>query len=86
MSKAFKCDRCKNYYDPYVGQDFSLYGHIEKVDLCPACQDKLTKWAKEYEFFECVNEEETAKRTEMPEIEAAEPVPGEIGYEEAAGE
>lgn len=57
MSKAFKCVRCKNYYDKYGGQEFSLYRDTEKVDLCPACQDKLTKWAKEYEFFECVNEE-----------------------------
>ena len=58
MSKALKCDRCHNYYDPYKSTYLIMGPNMAGVDLCPACRDKLTKWLKEYEFFESVCEEE----------------------------
>lgn len=57
MSKAFKCDRCKQYYDQF-SKPYSILEHDKKdmLDLCPSCMEKLKGWLKEYEFFEEVAE------------------------------
>ena len=57
MSKALKCDRCHNYYDPYKSTYLIIGPNMAGVDLCPECQDKLIKLLKEYEFFDSVCEE-----------------------------
>lgn len=48
MSKAFKCDRCKNYYDPYKTTTIVVTENLN-VDLCRGCTDILKKWLKEYD-------------------------------------
>lgn len=47
--KAFKCDRCGNYYDKFTCNEDDLYiVHANKstIDLCPECNDELSKWYK----------------------------------------
>lgn len=51
MSKAFKCDRCGNFYEPTKSQDlivehFDKSGSIKKQDMCPTCYGKLVDWWK----------------------------------------
>lgn len=65
MSKALKCDRCKNYYDPYKHMLTIMYADkIARdggcVDLCPGCLDLLERWLKEYE----VSDEAADQRTD----------------------
>lgn len=50
MSAAKKCDRCKEFYDPfnpgrYIVEGNKLLGD-KIVDLCPNCADTLKKWLK----------------------------------------
>lgn len=54
MSDAYKCDRCKNYYEPYNAKLHIMSG-TKLVDLCPQCEDTLKIWLKEYN-----GQEETA--------------------------
>lgn len=67
MSRARKCDRCHNFYDPfnYKMVIVKADNRNKQVDLCPSCQEKLEKWVHEYEFFDSVCEE--AK--DVPETE-----------------
>lgn len=71
MSRALKCDRCHNYYDPFdykmvIFTDGPILSARNKhVDLCPSCQEKLEKWVHEYEFFDSVCEE----TEDVPETE-----------------
>lgn len=48
MSDARKCDRCKNYYDPYK-TTLIFMNNMKNVDLCPNCKDTLYRWLKEYD-------------------------------------
>ena len=65
MSKALKCDRCHNYYDPYKSTYLIMGSDLAGVDLCPACLGKLKKWLKEYEFFDSVCEEAAGESESM---------------------
>lgn len=67
MSRALKCDRCHNYYDPFDCEMMILKGYVKNkpVDLCPSCQEKLEKWVNQYEFFDSVCEE----AEDVPETE-----------------
>ena len=64
MSKARKCDRCHNFYEPYPQAIVVCVSH-EYLDLCPACYKKLRSWIHEYEFFDSVCEE----TEDVPETE-----------------
>lgn len=54
MAKAYKCDRCGEFYEPQKQEKgyFDIYevittgGHLEhdKKDICPACQKELAEW------------------------------------------
>lgn len=48
MSDARKCDRCKNYYDPYK-TTLIVMNNMKSVDLCPNCKDTLKRWLEEYD-------------------------------------
>lgn len=67
MSRALKCDRCHNYYDPFNFEMLIVKGDVRNkhVDLCPSCQEKLEKWVNQYEFFDSVCEE----AEDVPETE-----------------
>ena len=43
MSRAYKCDACGEFYNPYK-VDYIVkanYGFCEVFDLCPKCTDKV---------------------------------------------
>lgn len=54
MAKAYKCDRCGEFYEPQKQEkgDIGIYeiistmGLIEpnEKDICPACQKELAEW------------------------------------------
>lgn len=48
MSKAFKCDRCGEYYSPGICPRYYVrkFGAEKDKDLCPNCSDTLHKWIK----------------------------------------
>jgi hypothetical protein len=47
MSAAKKCDRCKEFYEPFNPGFYIVKGPlVEIVDLCPNCTDTLIKWLK----------------------------------------
>lgn len=50
MSAAKKCDRCKEFYEPFNPGRYIVEGSKEEggkiVDLCPNCADTLKKWLK----------------------------------------
>lgn len=50
MSAAKKCDRCKEFYEPFYSEhnimDRSKGSRDKIVDLCPNCADTLKKWLK----------------------------------------
>lgn len=47
MSAAKKCDRCKEFYEPFDPGHYIVKGRLEEiVDLCPNCTDTLKKWLK----------------------------------------
>lgn len=47
MSKAYKCDRCGGFYEPYFHTILITYGSMNNVkNLCPECNGKLEKWLK----------------------------------------
>lgn len=47
MSAAKKCDRCKEFYEPFNPKFCIVKGQLlEIVDLCPNCADTLKKWLK----------------------------------------
>jgi len=52
MSKAIKCDRCKQfsdspqraYVDFVAGSDVQMVGEMLRADLCQACRLDLMDW------------------------------------------
>lgn len=48
MSEAKKCDRCKEFYEPFNPGRYIVEGSKglgdKIVDLCPNCTDTLKKW------------------------------------------
>ena len=51
MSAAKKCDRCKEFYEPFKSSgpflvDQNTTNRNLYVDLCPNCTDTLKKWLK----------------------------------------
>lgn len=54
MAKAYKCDRCGEFYEPQkqekgnigIYEIISTMGLIEpnEKDICPACQKELAEW------------------------------------------
>ena len=50
MSAAKKCDRCKEFYEPFNPGRYIVEGSKgagdKIVDLCPNCADTLKKWLK----------------------------------------
>lgn len=60
MATAMKCDRCGEFFDPYVCNDFEVsihgrfprnvalydchYNRVENWDICPACANEFVKW------------------------------------------
>ena len=50
MSAAKKCDRCKEFYEPFKNPwPYLLKWNTTTckcVDLCPNCTDTLRKWLK----------------------------------------
>lgn len=55
MARAYKCDRCGEFYEPQklekgdfdiaeiIAEDCGYYKH-DKKDLCPVCQKKFAEW------------------------------------------
>lgn len=47
MSEAKKCDRCKEFYEPFKPGHYIVKGNLEGIfDLCPNCTDTLKKRLK----------------------------------------
>ena len=50
MSAAKKCDRCKEFYEPFYSEldivEERKGSRNKIVDLCPNCADTLKKWLK----------------------------------------
>ena len=47
MARAFKCDRCGNYYDPQscLEDEFVICkSNLVKADICPLCKAKFDAW------------------------------------------
>lgn len=54
MARAYKCDRCGEFYEPQkqVIGDFDIseiiaeggYYEHDKKDLCPVCQKEFAEW------------------------------------------
>lgn len=48
MAKAFKCDRCKKFYESTQdGYEFEIWdckNHNRSLDLCPECHNNLKNW------------------------------------------
>lgn len=54
MAKAYKCDRCGEYYEQRKEEkgDFGIFEIIstagilapDEKDMCPACQKELAEW------------------------------------------
>lgn len=46
MAKAFKCDRCGEYFEPYskVLNHFIMSNTYKQVDLCELCTIKFEEW------------------------------------------
>ena len=53
MAKAYKCDRCGEFYEPQKQEkgNLGIYEIISPVDLlpdekdiCPACRKELAEW------------------------------------------
>ena len=50
---ARKCDRCGDFYLPENGvKNYSIVWRgmrgEQKMDLCPACEEKLKEWAEKF--------------------------------------
>lgn len=58
MSKAYKCDRCGEFFPSYKATLLVMKGQ-NVVDLCPNCRGMLWKWLNEYKEGE---DEDTQNR------------------------
>lgn len=52
MSKAYKCDRCGDFFEPgdqgeIKNSPYGVWKGNSSADLCPACRDELHKWYTE---------------------------------------
>lgn len=61
MSKAYKCDRCGELYEPYGLPKYEvrktgLSGQC--MDLCSDCADTLEKWVKNKVYFTAYDDKE----------------------------
>ena len=63
MSKAYKCDRCKKFYENPGNRPLELVKHQRDLDLCNICYAQLTDWlegnlkdAIESEYFDNLEE------------------------------
>lgn len=61
MSKAWKCDRCGGFFEPYnydpekelvITTRTKLSNCTKIYDLCPKCVEDLRKWFFEYKEVE----------------------------------
>lgn len=67
MSAAKKCDRCKEFYEPFYPGFYIVKGRLEViVDLCPNCADTLKKWLKgDVQMIVFTGDEEAADEPEQ---------------------
>ena len=68
--KAYKCDRCGSYYDKYVFNNDGLclvHPSQKPIDLCPECNNELSKWYKNEQEQEDIPECKYCRWTGSPE-------------------
>lgn len=81
MSKALKCDRCGDLYEPYEAIPNQFYitqrsFNAEALDLCEHCSFELQDWMNQIRFPKCeingLRCEYCTKRNECTEDMAVE--------------
>lgn len=69
--KAYKCDRCGSYYDKYMfnnnGLCLVVHPIQNPIDLCPECNNELSKWYKNEQVQEDIPNCIYCKWTGSPE-------------------
>lgn len=64
MGDAKKCDRCGDFFEPHISNDFEIsingrfprnvalydcnYNRVENWDICPACAYEFVKWIRKF--------------------------------------
>lgn len=58
--KAYRCDRCKRYFDNMPDGWLTVWEEEKKLDICPKCYRQLDSWVR------------MEKRPKLTEIEVPE--------------
>lgn len=69
MAQALKCDRCKNFYEPYEGiNQIKMVDHRNvaiRYDLCPKCVTELKEWLDVVRCEDCMHSSQSKSMSRL---------------------